>query len=89
MPYVKLEDVLDVIKKFNWNLAGLMQHIKEHCPTADVAEVVRCEDCEYYKKSVSALFPNEVAYICDNPYGLKKNPDGKGFCSYGERKEEK
>lgn len=39
MPYVKLEDVLDIIRKANWNLAGVIQHIKEHCPTADVEEV--------------------------------------------------
>lgn len=46
-------------------------------------EVIRCKDCEYYKQSVSALFPQEVAHICDHPYGLKGNPDEKDFCSHG------
>lgn len=39
MTYVKLEDVLNIIRNENHNLAGLINHIEEHCPTADVAEV--------------------------------------------------
>lgn len=39
MAYVKLEDVLNIIRNENHNLAGLVNHIEEHCPTADVAEV--------------------------------------------------
>lgn len=35
--YVKLDDVINIIKEVNWNLGGLIQHLKEHCPTADVA----------------------------------------------------
>lgn len=55
-------------------------------PTADVAPVVRCEDCVYWD---------------DDPdtYGTDDGPKGKcmksfetmcadGFCSYGERKDE-
>ena len=34
--YVKLDDVISIIKDVNWNLGGLIQHLKEHCPTADV-----------------------------------------------------
>lgn len=34
--YVKLDDVISIIKDVNGNLGGLIQHLKEHCPTADV-----------------------------------------------------
>ena len=45
-------------------------------PAADVAPVVRCKDCKYYK-------PDEYECGCD--YGLPcvKADD---FCSYGERR---
>ena len=87
MPYVKLEDVLDIIKKFNWNLAGLMQHIKEHCPTADVMEVVRCEDCQWATERTK---DNELfQYQCRNTMACGKPRRDIDFCSYGERKVEK
>lgn len=47
--YVKLDDVISIIKDVNWNLGGLIQHLKEHCPTADVVEVVRCKDCKHFQ----------------------------------------
>ena len=34
--YVKLNDVINIIREVNWNLGGLVQHVQEHCPTADV-----------------------------------------------------
>lgn len=48
-------------------------------PTADVAPVVRCRECKYYK-------PDEFECGCDFAGGLPyvKADD---FCSYGERKE--
>ncbi len=48
-------------------------------PAADVAPVVRCKDCKYYK-------PDEYECGCD--YGLPcvKADD---FCSYGERRTDK
>lgn len=45
--YVKLDDVISIIKDVNWNLGGLIQHLKEHCPTADVvpkSEVARLQE---------------------------------------------
>lgn len=49
-------------------------------PAADVATVVRCRECKYYK-------PDEFECGCDFAGGLPyvKADD---FCSYGERKEE-
>ena len=89
MPYVKLEDVLDIIKKFNWNLAGLMQHIKEHCPTADVVKVVRCKDCTRSVDYEGSIMCNKFGHKFQGEwYGLKATTKDH-FCSYGERKEEK
>ena len=71
MYYVKLKDVLDTIRNNNWNLVGLINHIKEHCPvTINVAEVTRCKDCDAYGKYVH----------CEHmgPFG---------FCSMGFKKE--
>lgn len=45
------------------------------CPTADVVEVVRCEECKY----------NNKGYICNNRLGLRCILP-HSFCSYGERK---
>ena len=45
-------------------------------PAADVAEVVRCKDCEYFR-----LNDENVPY-CSNPFGLN-DPEPNGFCNYG------
>ena len=54
--YVKLDCVISIIKDVNWNLGGLIQHLKEHCPTADVvpkSEVEALErEIERLKKSM-------------------------------------
>lgn len=42
--YVKLDDVISIIKDVNWNLGGLIQHLKEHCPTADVIPKSECAE---------------------------------------------
>ena len=57
-------------------------------PAADVVEVVRCKDCVCFKQTVSALFPHATAFICDYPYGLRKNVSENDYCCYGERKEQ-
>lgn len=67
---------------------------KESCPiwkapAADVAPVVRCRDCKYYRVS-TMLAPNKFCFrlkhpVEDRPIGYNFAPDD--FCSYGERKE--
>lgn len=54
-------------------------------PAADVVEVCRCKDCGYFKRSVSALFPETNCFICDSPYGMKRNIKETDYCSCGER----
>lgn len=58
-------------------------------PAADVAPVVRCRDCKYYRVS-TMLAPNKFCFrlkhpVEDRPIGYNFAPDD--FCSYGERKE--
>ena len=51
-------------------------------PAADVAEVVRCKDCEYL---VNTTINANGFLICDIS-DMEIAPDD--FCSYGERREE-
>ena len=48
-------------------------------PAADVVEVVRCKDCEYF-----GLNDENVPY-CSNRFGLD-DPEPNGFCNYGRKK---
>ncbi len=57
----------------------LMRYVKRQ-PAADVAPVVRCKDCKYYK-------PDEYECGCDFAGGLPYVKAGD-FCSYGERRED-
>lgn len=57
----------------------------EAIPASDVAEVVHCEDCQYYELLGDAILTDVVHGICTYrpvPCGVKNND----FCSYGERK---
>ena len=51
-------------------------------PAADVAPVVRCKDCQHWKRNVG---------LTDRPNGHCFEHDidtnGRDFCSYGERKD--
>lgn len=54
-------------------------------PTADVVEVVRCKDCQYYDKKYHICLthseePDQYSKGCY----VRMNEDD--FCSYGERK---
>ena len=58
-------------------------------PAADVALVVRCKDCKYYRVG-AMLAPNKFCFrlkhpVEDRPIGYNFAPDD--FCSHGERKD--
>ena len=61
---------VDVVKKLH------------EVPAADVAPVVRCKDCQNWKRNVG---------LTDSPNGHCFEHDidtnGRDFCSYGERKD--
>lgn len=59
-----------------------MRHVKhrvELSPAADVVEVVRCKDCQYYLP---------VSPACGNCFRTTVIQRPKDFCSRGERKED-
>ena len=67
----------------------LVRSIVWRTPAADVAPVVRCRDCKYYRVG-TMLAPNKFCFrlkhpVEDRPIGYNFAPDD--FCSYGERKE--
>lgn len=49
--------------------------------TVDAVEVVRCKDCEHYRKNL------ENDTYCSSVNGLT-DPQEDDFCSYGERRDD-
>ena len=68
MAYVKLEDVLNIIKEQNCNNTGIIQHIKQHCPTADVEEVKHGEweesDIYICNSDGKPIAKVDTVYVC-------------------------
>ena len=56
-------------------------------PEADVVEVVRCKDCEYWKDTSSDTVTEDHWGECRKPLGDYSYCETaeKDFCSYGER----
>lgn len=65
-----------------------MQMLIDYLRTKDMAEVVRCRECIYYKEKGYDSHP--YCYYFDEPWspsrGISREPDD--FCSRGERKTE-
>lgn len=57
----------------------------KNIPTADVVEVVRCKDCEYYERCESCLVG--VVYVCTKQGCMRVQKEPDDFCSYGHKKE--
>lgn len=73
---------------FIFGIESVLEYV-QNLPAADVASVVRCRDCKYYRVS-TMLAPNKFCFrlkhpVEDRPIGYNFAPDD--FCSYGERKE--
>lgn len=76
----RLEDLVDWCQDLRKpGLEQALAMLNEE-PAADVAPVVRCRECKYYK-------PDEFECGCDFAGGLPY-VKADNFCSYGERKEE-
>ena len=91
--YIRREDALFALRKAErgGSMTALTRLERAYAeirgmPAADVAEVVRCKDCELWDSD-------------SDTYGKDTGPEGKcmksfermpadGFCSYGERREE-
>ena len=100
--YIKREDALDSIEKYEptykFNMSEREQGYNNgleisacaisNLPSADVVEVVRCKDCEFWNKDENVL---NNRGICDewSDYegGISRYTGSDDYCSYGERKE--
>lgn len=68
----------EVVKDYIW--AGT---VVEAAPTADVVDVVRCKDCQWYGNERAC--PLAASGLSANRIKLPKEDD---FCSYGERRKD-
>ena len=79
--YIRREEALKIITRTCGDYAAAFAEIRK-LPAADVAPVVRCEDCQNWKRNVG---------LTDSPNGHCFEHDidtnGRDFCSYGERKD--
>lgn len=76
-------DALEEIKEiaddaFEWGVYVVKMSAIRELPTADVVEVVRCEDCKYWDNRFDVM-------VCNLTDGMKGASD---YCSYGERRED-
>ena len=60
----------------------LVRYILHHTPAADVAPVVRCENCKYYYRKDMCGGTGWCTAVDVSSFD-------KHFCSYGEKREEK
>ena len=79
--YIRREAAIEAVKHA-WAKGLEPSQYIEILPAADVAEVVRCKDCEYL---VNTTINANGFLICDIS-DMEIAPDD--FCSYGERREE-
>lgn len=60
---------------------------KLYVPAEDVAEVVKCKDCKYYKQG-NLLAPNKFCFrLLHKGEHIGFNFSDDDFCSHGERKD--
>lgn len=79
--YIRRADALEITTRTCGDYAAAFAEIRK-LPAADVAPVVRCKDCQNWKRNVG---------LTDSPNGHCFEHDidtnGRDFCSYGERKD--
>lgn len=92
--YIKRSDAINAYrtsrsKDNHKTTEGSLVHIQEHnhilhiidkLPAADVVEVVRCKDCEYYE-----IGKSHTPY-CNNVLNMFEEMKPDDFCSYGKRR---
>lgn len=88
--YIRREDFIQYLEKCKngaavtnlvWAAIMAIERDVRDMPAADVAPVVRCKDCQSWKRNVG---------LTDSPNGHCFEHDidtnGQDFCSYGERR---
>lgn len=89
--YIKKEDAIQAVEN-TWingtslcNADEAKQKIK-NAPSADVVEVVRCEDCEHWKCNPNTDKYGACQKVSYDDFEVVMECDD--FCSYGERREQ-
>ena len=59
----------------------VFRHIR-NAPAADVVEVVRCKDCQFWQNN-NGGYPHPECR-----WGRDETPDADDYCSFGERRED-
>lgn len=59
----------------------VFRHIR-NTPAADVVEVVRCKDCQFWQDN-NGGYPHPECR-----WGKDETPDADDYCSFGERRED-
>ena len=80
--YIERAKVLDVIKRTSGDYVAAWAEIA-HMPAANVVEVVRCRECQWYNAGAN---DSESWSDCTFRYGKHFNVSPDDFCSYGQRK---
>lgn len=78
--YFKASDILD--KAIGTDAYFQIKSILLGTKTADVAPVIRCEECRYYQNAKI----NKKGFLICPASGMEITEDD--YCSYGERKED-
>lgn len=79
--YIDKEGLLDALNKFaTEQYNALVNMLITNYPTADVTEVVRCENCEFWIKQKDSA---QGECLLSGNY-----PTGKWYCANGRRKEQ-
>ena len=87
--YLKREAVIDLITRRYENPEICTQEINS-IPAADVAPVVRCQDCTKFEQKGKYYNGRPFGYCYHFDYEEGSSPnevDGDDFCSYGERRD--
>lgn len=78
----KWADIFD--SAYGDNCCEMFKKSIDEQPTADVVEVVRCKDCEWWKSIFSWNGKEHKVCVRDSSEPSREQND---FCSYGQRKE--
>ena len=83
--YIRREDALKALQNPElFNVTPRLLQIIREMPAADVAEVVRCKDCEYVRPTINVHTGEQAGVWCDLHDILNVSPDD--YCSRGEKK---
>lgn len=81
--YISREAALEITTRTCGDYAAAFAEIRK-LPAADVAEVVRCRDCEYLRPTINVHTGKQAGIWCALHDILNVSPDD--YCSRGEKK---